>query len=595
MAVPPPPDPALLDANLAAMAERRPRVAETLRAAEPPPSAKYVAGRDGTPTFAWTDDHGKLCWLGRTSMPELRTDALIDAFDPGSGNVLLAPLGQGAVARRLLQRMAPHQAVMAIEPDAWSFKLCLSLCDWTKDLRNGRLLPFIGPHAWEALRDFLIEHGGYLTPERVLAWPWFSTADVAQLTSRLTSVSSDVATQRAAKQAQRSHTTRKPPETRREPGVAIVSNVPDARIRRFADHLEAAARTLDIACHRFVLDHPAVVHPGAIENALARTRLAVLILLDITPDALQFELPRVPWVIATTHPFPLTSDWIHRIPETARLSVMTDLQRTKAIEEGFDPSRLILSPPAATADLQEAVGAPGSGILVVADGHDTSAEAVGLHLSSHRKLWETAAGVIADRIDTYQDGQADAVLLQAERHLKIELRHDEVRNGLVERIRQILAPTLLVQAYARAMLDAGLDFELYGRWQVESPLAEQIRGPWPGPTELPAILAGHGRIITFDPSGSIQPALLDGIAAGLVAFVRAHPSDETPWGLSAVLDPREHVVRFQSRRELIARLRDFEGSPQPFRGRAAMAARHVNTRHTWSTRLSALLHACERD
>jgi hypothetical protein len=231
-------------------------------------------------------------------------------------------------------------------------------------------------------------------------------------------------------------------------------------------------------------------------------------------------------------------------------------------------------------------------ILVVAEGHDPSAEAVGLHLASHCSLWEAAAQVIRERCDEYCDDDADAVLGEAERRLRIKLDSPEVRQGLVARIRQVLGPVLVRQACCLVLVEAGIEFELYGGWEHDEVLARHHRGLWPSPGATAAALAGGGLIVSIEPSGAVHPALLDGLAAGLAGIVRAHSSDDTPDGLAGVLDPREHIWRFTRRAELVQLLRRFQARPDEFRPRASAAARHINDQHTWACRLKSLVEKC---
>jgi hypothetical protein len=525
-------------------------------------------------------------------MPSVRGPALVDAFDPGRHNVLLDGFGQGAEVRLLLQRLAPHQAVMALDENAWAIALSLRLYDLAEDLRAGRLLLFPGPEAWTELRGFLIEHDGYLTPERVLAWPWFDATAIGGVTDRLSAVSSEVAKDHTSKHAERRYRRTGEPRREQNRSIGILSNVADARVRRYAARLEAAADSLGRPWASFVLNDPTMVRPHAVEAALGEASPAVLILLDAVPEALQYELPKAPVLVACTHGLPLASDWVKRLPATARLGVMTEGQRRQAVELGIDASRLLLLPPAAVTGLQPSARTLGDRIVVVAEGGDLSPQRAGLHLTSHCRLWKAATGIVLDRCDTYQTDQAESVLQDAENRLGIRLDSEEVRQGLVSRIRQILGPTLVRRCYLLALAEAGLEFDLYGGWGDDPILERYDRGNWPSPAGVQATLAGGGLIISIEPSGSLGTELLDGIGGGLAAFVRGHRSDDTPDGLSAVLQPSEHVWRFDRRRALVELVRKFQARPEVFQERASAATRHVNTHHTWTCRLASIVQAC---
>ncbi len=587
------PDPAVFEGNIAALRASSPSTAAALLASSAPASVHLAHGRDGVLTYAWTGDDGSLRWLGRTSMPSVRAPALVEAFDAGTRNVLVQGFGQGSEVRLLLQRLAPHQALMTIEGDAWTVALSLRLHDLTDSIRQGRLLVFVGPDAWADLRAFLLAHDGYLTPERVLSWPWFDAATIADITERITSIGTAVARHRSSRlEALRQSAATTTPGKRK---IAILTNVSDDRNRRFAGQLAAAAAAMNGSCSRFVLDDPATVHPAAIEQNLHREPPEVLILLDVAPEALQCHLPPAPVFVACAHNQALSVEWLRQLPPTVRLGLTTEPQRRAAIEQGIAPSRLTILPPAATVGLRPPKAAPRGGIAVIADGLDASPEAAGLHLVSHRKLWKAAGDIIRRQCDTYHDGRADAVLRKAEKTLHVNLKSEEIRQGLERRIRTILGPAIIRRGYCLALLEAGIAFDLYGGWPGDPILETHDRGPWPGPETVADALADHGLIISIETSGVVQTGLLDGIAAGLVGFVRAHPSDAGQGGLAAVLDPEEHVRRFDSRQALVAHVREYLEDPARFAPIAARGMQHVNAHHTWGVRLETILQACHED
>ncbi len=589
----PPPDPAILEGNIAALRASCPTTAAALLASSAPASVRLARGRDGMLTYVWTGDDGSLRWLGRTSIPSVRAPALVEAFDAGTRNVLLQDFGQGNEVRLLLQRLAPHQAMMVVEGDAWTVALSLRLHDLTDSVSQGRLLVFVGPDAWADVRAFLLEHEGYLTPERILSWPWFDAATIADITERITSIGTAVARHRSARLEALRQSPAAPTPGKRN--IAILTNVSDDRNRLFARRLAAAATVTNRSCRRFVLDDPATVHPAAIEQSLHREPPEALILLDVTPEALQCRLPPAPVFVACAHNQALSANWLRQIPPAVRLGLTTEPQRSAAIKQGIAPSRLTILPPAATAGLRPPKAASRGGIAVIADGLDASPQAAGLHLASHRKLWKAAGDIIRRQCDTYHDGRADAVLRKAEKTLHVNLKSEEIRQGLERRIRTILGPAIIRRAYCLALLEAGIAIDLYGGWPGDPLLETHDRGPWPGPETVADALTDHGLIISIEPSGVVQTGLLDGIAAGLVGFVRAHPSDNSKGGLTAVLDPEEHVRRFDSREALVARVREYIKDPARFAPIAARGMKHVNAHHTWAVRLETILQACHGD
>jgi len=560
-------------------------------------------------------------------MPSIRAAALLDSFQAGSGNTLLVGLGQGAEARLLLDRVAPHQAVMVVEPEVWAVRSALTLHDFSIGARLGRFAVFTGTAAWDDLRQFLIDHPGYLSPDRILSWPWFDASAVADATERLAEISKFVAAQRAARrlaeqQGAATAADRDPPSVQQisRGAVAIFSNVSDRRIRDVARRLSIAADAMGRASVRCVLERPDLVHPDAVADVLRRDRPAVCVLLDTVAGASQPELPPCPAITLVSHGESLSADWLAGLPAKSLLGVQTTAQHRQATDGGIAESRVVRVLPAAMpcADRTQHK-APESGpglasepaprferghdsdsapaarprIVVFAEGADVSAKAVGLHLASHVRLWNAAVGVLRQRTDDYDDEDADDVLAAAERKTSTKLDSEEVRAGLVERIRCISGPVLVRAACCTAIAKAGFDFDLYGSgWDHEPLLAPYSRGPWPQTDALAQVLAEHDLIITIDASGRVPVALLDGLAAGLAGIVRAHPNDAALDGLGAFIDPDQHVWRFRTPAELVGVVKRFAAEPGAFRERATAAARHVAAHHTWIQRLEAILRAC---
>ncbi|MFQ5502004.1 MAG: glycosyltransferase [Phycisphaerae bacterium] len=593
-------NPAVFDANLTALWAGLPDSAEVVAGARLPDSMKLVTGRDGATTFSWLDDAGSLHWLGRTSMPSISCPALLDSFDPGSGNVLLVGLGQGAELRLLLDRMAAHQAVMVVEPTAWAVAAALRLRDFSAAIQQRRLLIFTGKEPWGALSDFLKTHVGFLVPDRVLSWPWFDTEEIAHASERLSGVQTAIARDRTADAGQHDPisgiseipgviTTQASGSS--ESGLAILSSVTDTRAHRFARLLShaAAAEGLPHCC--CVLDQPACVHPAAQDRAVRSIEPKTIVLIDGLPESMSIPSPDVSMWIMCSHALPLSQDWLKRIPDSTWLGVRTEDQRQHAIGAGLSQSHVIVLPPAAVSPRRSSP-AEETRIAVIGDLADTSASAVGLHLVSHCRLWTAAEGVLDGMVDTYQDEDAERVLEAAERKTRIRLTSDEVRRGIVERIRQTLGPSLVRRAYCEALADAGFAFDLYGTgWDRHPRLRACDRGPWPTVGDEAAATDAHGLILSIETSGHVVSPFVDGLAAGLAGFTRRHPLDTTANGLAAILDPDTHVWRFDSRKDMVNCITKAMGEPDSFADRRARAAAYINEHHTWSCRLRKIINS----
>ena len=587
------PDPCLFNANLAALRRVLPSTADRIASTPAPQSLTLASGRDGARTFKWTDETGQVRWLGRTSMPTLSCEALAAAFQPGGGNTLLFTFGQGGEVSALLRRLADHQAIIAIDETPWAVAAALQLRDFAADIDRRRLLVFVGPSAWDECRQFLTQHEGFLLPERILSWPWFEPETAAFASNQLAAIQTSVAKHRTESRPVAVVKTAAQPPDGAQSAVALVSNVPHPNVHRLARRLAAGADAAGVRCSRFVLDSPLLVHPRAIEKTLAEFRPTLHVLIDVPPDALGYALPEAPVLILCSHAEPLPEEWLKRVPSSARLGVRTEGQRRAAIKSGIPESHLVFLPPAALPGLATAPRPKNARVLVIGDDADPTARSAGLHLVSHRQLWGAATRIIDGRIDAYNDSDTADVFTAAERMLGIRIDSDEVRNGLIERIRLRLGPVLMRRAYCLALAEAGIEFDLFGRgWEQHESLRAFHRGPWPAAEHDSACLADYGALLALETSGHVEPWLLDGLAAGLVGLVRSHPLDETRDGLAAVLRPDRHVVRFGSRSDLVEQVLRLVESPEAFSQQAVEAMNHINAAHTWRHRIQTIIEVC---
>ena len=105
-------DPGMWVRNLAALREADPDAAERIETAAPPAGIEAVAARtrDGGVNFQLRRSDGSFTWLGRSSLPAVRAAELLKQFQSGTGNVLLAGIGEGTEAFLLTQSLAAHEA-----------------------------------------------------------------------------------------------------------------------------------------------------------------------------------------------------------------------------------------------------------------------------------------------------------------------------------------------------------------------------------------------------------------------------------------------------------------------------------------------------
>ncbi|GJQ26375.1 MAG: hypothetical protein HBSAPP02_14070 [Phycisphaerae bacterium] len=572
-----------LERQLTSLARRLPNSAGLLRGATLPASVRFVTGRDGAMTLCWQGADGTPAWLGRTTMPHARAEALVEAFAPGSGNVLLVGMGQGAEAALLLARLAPHQAVFVIEEDAARAALAICLHDFVADLERGRLLIFAGSAAWDDLHRFLLEQNGYLAPDRVLSWPHFSHSDVHEISTRLTAISQDVAGQRAARRAALNSVLEQVApgqagsSASQRDRLVIASGAPSAAAWETASRLGEGASAAGAEVVTFVYDRPDAVHPLAMEERLASWRPSEIILLDSLPIALPYRLPPVSLAIMPTHGQALVPDWLGQVPAGAMLIARSARQQTAAVEAGFPAARIVLCPPAAgVTAAQRGANPSGSspsgdstasrGIALLATSLSTSAAAAGLNLATHVKLYERAAALGAARVDTLKPADAESLLSRAERDLGFHLRSASVRGGLLERVARLLIPALVNEAYAAVVRSH------------EPQVACVAQG---------GVVPRAGLLVVLDPAESRVHAILDAMAMNACVAVRQY-DDTADAALGDASGVTSQLIRFGSRAELAELLDRCQREPEAFAVRGAAAGAHVRAAHTWLHRFQSL-------
>ena len=576
--------------NFAALTVHQPAFAGLLRSAAPPVNAVLTCGRDGEPTYAWTDPAGRRVWLGRATTPGLRGPALVEAFQPGEGNVLLLGLGHGIEARLLIDRLARHQAIFVVEPDTGQAALALRLHDFSAAVAEGRLVFCGGPDPWSELENHLVRHPGYLVPERVLCMPWFDPATVADISGRLNALSAAVARRRndATVSIPASST-----GSINSVRLALVTNLNDPAALRLAENLAAATAELGWSCVRCVPDSPRWMHPAAITAGLSKFAPDLTLVLGASPATLAFALPTGRTAIVCLHGLGLTREWIDAVPRGAQVIGRSPEQRGQLAAAGIEASRLVFWPPAARsprgAAANRAAPLPAASILVFCDAIDASPEAAGLNLDSHRRLWAAAERLLRDRADAYHDDDARRICDAAARSLGMDLKSPEVIEGLTLRIRALLGPAVVRMACLKALLKADVDFHIVGggRFADDALAARQI-GPWPAPHHDADLLRDHQAALAIETGDAIPEGWLDCAAAGMTLLYRRAGRPSVPTAFGGIEGVWPHVSAFQSRDELVRLARKLRRAEPAAPVPTATAAGLIQSSHLWKHRLLSL-------
>jgi hypothetical protein len=198
------PDPAILDQNLAALRETDADLADRVRQAGAEAASVEVARtRDGLLSFRIPAGDGGIIWFGRTSIPSVRAEALMEKFDAGTGNVLLPGIGQGREVTLLLERLGPHRTIFVWEIEVVSIALALRLHPWSQAIAASRCVFIVCP--LEQLADNLVAwldwHPEYMCPERIMMWPWSTMPALSACRSAVQMAYQETESRRAARPA----------------------------------------------------------------------------------------------------------------------------------------------------------------------------------------------------------------------------------------------------------------------------------------------------------------------------------------------------------------------------------------------------------
>ncbi len=543
------------ESNLAALRRQDLALAQLLESVPLPPAAKPTPTRDGRISFSWgTPDAPQ--WLGGTSVPSARARGLLDNFQAGSGNVLFIGIGAGTEAAELLARTPHTTALFVIEPDPAAVVMVLRVVDLSAALAAQRLVLMVGEDGWSRLQQFLTANPGFLAPQRVLAWPWLTRDAQHDVASRLTTLAANIS---AARETPAQRNTASAPRTGQ--AIAIVSLSPDPQDSHLAAGIAWGVEQLARSAKIFCADAPARMHPAALTQFLSDPALAEAIFLNATAaDLAQFTPAPLPVRTWLTPNFPVAADFAARVGDHASIIVSTSAQQDMLISAGVSPRQITLAPPAA----HPTPTTRRKPLLVLAPNADDRPESSGLHLTTHLALWNAARQIIAQQAEQLWADDIPAAFAQAEKNSSVRISDPAVRQGLLDRVQNALAPAILRGAFVEILRAAEIDFDLVPTGQ------------------LPGSTTAYAAVLQLSLAGEPTCEFLDAIANGAQPTIRTRqgrlPPAIAPYLPTACLTP------IASADELIACVRRLANAPTP-----AAARDHILKYHTWRERLRDVL------
>lgn len=576
-------DPHALQANLEALNRRFPRIAAALAGKQDIFSTAAVAPtRDGAVNFRIPGPAATTVWLGRTSVPRIRAQALIERFDAGETNVLLPGIGEGSEADLLLRRFSPHRAVFIWETEPANLLLALALHDYAAAIDSERLVPVLASESAliDALLATLRSLPGHLCPDRLLVWPWQRPTEIAGCRAALEHVYRQI---EAERRDQLAEIRRKPPLPAAPPPQCVAGEpIPRSAVLfslhsseetwAWADAMTSVAASAGWNLPAIVVRTPADIHPlaraGRLQN-LAGPAPAFAILLDICrsdlSDVLPDALPAVSWL--TREPSSGADLVSSRIGPRDRLIVTNNRLSERLQSAGVSAERLTVRPlpvlPACEEPPPDWADRPVD-VAIVSHLWSTAPQAHGFDLPTHVKLWNAALDLLKPSLDRFTDDQAPGLLGRAEAALRMRLDNAEVRAAILRALAGPAATALILGQLTQALVTSGLKISCHGEGWPETPGIERSRA-MPGPAGRLAIYRRAKCVLVLSTTGLAGWDVLLAAGAGAAVVWRTHPADRLPGGINTLLEPSREFIAFQRNPDATGTIRKLLGSPEAWR------------------------------
>ncbi len=564
-------EPAVFESNVAALHRTDPALAGRLTSTGQATGFCPVltATRDGRRNFRITRPDGVVEWFGRTSIPSVRADALLERFEPGHANVLLPGIGEGSEARLLTHRLGRHRAVFVWEEDHAPVRLMLQLHDVAAAIAEQRLVFLVCPaeELTRTLVSWLEDHPGHLCPERIMMWPWQSPAEVApcrtaveaayqQIAQERQRALADIRTRHEALPAVDPGEPAARPAPLAGPVIALLALHAQDQSWVLADALAAGASSL--GWHPITVDvrGPGDMHPLARASRLANShagRPDLALLLDIgrhqVHDTLPDSVPAVCWLSPQAT---IDADFARQAAGDP-VAVTSNRLAEQAAACGIDERRLTVCPAPCLAALDtEAPDANADrpiDVAIFADLEPVDAASLGLQLPAYAQIWQTAVDLLTARIETFTDGQAEALLARAEAKMTGRIDEPILRQEIVEALSSRVPCCVLARFIAQSLVNNKINVEIHGTGWPEG-FGAAIQVPARTIARRGEIMSASKMVVHADVTGQATGEALLAAGSGAVLVARIHPRDDQAGGLHTLLEPGREMLVFCNAREL---------------------------------------------
>jgi hypothetical protein len=586
------PDPAVFQANLAALRQRQPLLAESVAGANLPAYWRCVRALDGFLTYRTEAPGEPPAWLAGTAAPATRAAGLLAEFRPGEHNVALPALAAGAELRQLLDSLPSYQAVYVFEPDITVLAAVLRTVRLADDIAAGRCIFVPARQAAEFIAQHLAERPGLMPPAVMLAMPQVGKARLDEI-RRLCEQAAGRCLRERHERLVALAAQPYPAAPADRPRLALLALLPDHSARRAAQNLALAAKDSDWPVLERHLLWPDDVHPLVHAQALADFAPSFVLCVGhypawVKPPDRGFLYH---WVLSATE-----AQQIRHVPGLVRLAAsptIANALRLNVPAENVLEWHWCCQPPTGQPEpLPDTV-------FIVADLPDDDPACYGIEQPTHQELWHYLRQHAARLWDTRTIERPTELLCQSEQDTGIRVADDQARKLLERAIERALIPLAVLGRIVETLKSEPLRVVAVGRgWTTSGKIlgrpptaADTIEafadsvfdctGGRQFPRPLAAIFPGSG-----DP---LHESLVHAGVCGWPLVLHAPDLRTTRRKIAGVLTPERHCWIFAGAKELRAVIRKLRDEPAAAYERADQAARHLAENHSYRRRLRELV------
>jgi len=613
-------------ANLHALRQRDAGLADRLTAVKIPDTVEPTIANDGSVTYRIRQADGRRPWVGCTSVPLVVARANVKRTNIGSANLAMDSIGSGAEAQAVLGKIAPSQALFVTESDPVQLALVLRLRDFTTELLSGRLVLFLGDDPARQIEEFFTENPGYNIITQTITWAWRTDRENQTFAQQLslamqrctetviTKMNSLLHEQRQYDQQNQATAVAEVVQALKMPSSLRIANCTQAYTptdcRTSRDALAGAAQ-LGADVDHLVLDRPDSVSNVAQLERLKQLRPQLILLVDMLRGDFSYPLPAASvcaslWRQAQTQNHPLEQ----LLGENDFIFPAYQDQVDTLLESGCPAKRVIHLPLAANTELYRRLKSAGetlpddaADVAMVTDRYRVDPQVYQIKLPFQQQLWYAVAEEIRKGADKYHSALARDYLSRAQRRSQIDLQEEELQTLFLALIRNCLGDTVLRDACAEALVQAGFDLKIRTfsaepdesdkdnplGW-FDSPVRDCVVGTIEHGEPLNRFFNAAKIVLYVSSVGLMDTIVLDAVAAGALVLTKAHPRLQEPDGIGQYFEIGKEIITFDTASELLRKVRYYLSHDTEREAVAQAARAKLLARHTCQIRMQQMMN-----